>query len=385
MELTVFLLTSDEKVRVEVSVVDLQVSAVSAVRSSSDTSDDAVIDDVSNQERMIADVDVVLKEAKEVTVDSAKDDQDTNVQVNADIQERKADPKQKSTRLIWIMLISAASTTITAAEVPVPAATTIAAASALTAAPRRRTNGVVIRDPEESTTSIINPTKTKSKDKGKGILVKEPKPLKKQAQIKQDEKYARELKAGLNKNIDYDKVIDHVKNKVKEDPAMKRYQAMKRKPQTEGRARKNIMLYLKNVAGFKMDYFKGMSYDDIQESRALKRLNETPAEKAAKRQKLDDEVEELKRHLQIVPNEDDDVYTEATPLTRKVPVADYEIINQNNNPYYKIIRADGTHQLYISFLSLLRNIDKEDLEALWSLVKERFATTKPKSFLMIFC
>nr|GEZ49290.1 hypothetical protein [Tanacetum cinerariifolium] len=145
--------------------------------------------------------------------------------------------------------------------VPVPAATT-AAASTLTAAPRRRTKGVVIRDHEESTTtttttSTIIHTKAKSKDKGKGIL---------------------------------------------------------------------------NVAGFKMDYFKGMTYDDIrpvfekhfnlnvsflqkikeqikeEESRALKRINETPAEKAAKRRKLEEEVEELKRHLQIVPNEDDDVY-----------------------------------------------------------------------------
>nr|GEY41241.1 hypothetical protein [Tanacetum cinerariifolium] len=106
---------------------------------------------------------------------------------------------------------------------------------------------------------------------------------------------------------------------AKEDPGVKRYQALKRKPQTEAQARKNMMIYIKNVAGFKMDYFKGMSYDDIPK-------------KAAKRQKLDEEVKELKRHLQIVPNEDDDVYTEATPLARK------------------------------------------------SLVKERFATTKPKNF-----
>nr|GEZ09032.1 hypothetical protein [Tanacetum cinerariifolium] len=60
-----------------------------------------------------------------------------------------------------------------------------------------------------------------------------------------------------------------------------------------------------------------------EKSRALKRINETPAE-SSKRQKLDEEVEELKRYLQIVPNEDDDVYTEATLLARKVPVVDYE-------------------------------------------------------------
>nr|GEX32059.1 hypothetical protein [Tanacetum cinerariifolium] len=75
-----------------------------------------------------------------------------------------------------------------------------------------------------------------------------------------------------------------------------------------------------------------------------------------------------------------DVYTEATLLARKILVVDYQIIKINNKPYYKIIRADDTHQLCISFLTLLRNFDREDLEALWSLVKERFSTTKPTNF-----
>nr|GFD38680.1 hypothetical protein [Tanacetum cinerariifolium] len=74
-------------------------------------------------------------------------------------------------------------------------------------------------------------------------------------------------------------------------------------------------------------------------------INETPAQKAAKRRKLNKEVKDLKQHLEIVPDEDDDVYTEATPLARKVLVVDYHIIQLNNKPRYKIIRADGTHQL----------------------------------------
>nr|GFD16567.1 hypothetical protein [Tanacetum cinerariifolium] len=57
-------------------------------------------------------------------------------------------------------------------------------------------------------------------------------------------------------------------------------------------------------------------------------------------------VEDLKQHLEIVPDEDDDVYTEATQLARKVPVVDYQIIQLNNKPRYKFIRADGTHQLH---------------------------------------
>nr|GEU45870.1 hypothetical protein [Tanacetum cinerariifolium] len=161
-----------------------------------------------------------------------------------------------------------------------------------------------------------------------------------------------------------------VEIKAKDDPAVKKYQALKRKPQTKAQAKKNMMLYLKNVASFKMDYFKGMSYDDVHpifeakfnsnvafllkikeqieedENRALQSLNETPAGRAAKRRKLNEEVKELKRHLQIVLNKDDDVYIEATLLARKVPVVDYQIIELNNKPYYKIIRADDTHQLY---------------------------------------
>nr|GEX09994.1 hypothetical protein [Tanacetum cinerariifolium] len=151
-----------------------------------------------------------------------------------------------------------------------------------------RRKGVVIRDPKEESTTII-PAETKSKDKGKGIMIKEPKPIKKKQQ-----------------------------QKDKEDSYVQRYQVMKKKPQTEAQARKNMIMYLKNVAGFRLDYFKGMSYDDIrpifeakfnsnikfllkskeqieeEENRAIESINETPAQKAAKRRKLNEALEDLK-------------------------------------------------------------------------------------------
>nr|GEU92377.1 hypothetical protein [Tanacetum cinerariifolium] len=287
-----------------------------------ETSNDTVMDDVSKQGRILVDIDV---------------DKDVNLKDVAAVAKDVKDAEIKES-------IDAA----------------------------RRGKGVVIRDPEESATlSTIIHTEAKSKDKGKRILAEEPKPLKKQAQIKQDEAYARELEAKLNKNIDRDEVIDHVQRKEKEDNTVKRYQAMKREPQTEAQARKNMMIYLRNVAGFKMDYFKGMTYDDICPI-FEKKFNSN--------KKLDEEVSELKRHLQIVPNYVDDVYTEATPLARKVPVLDYEIYTENNKPYYKIIRADGSPQLFLSFLSLLRNFDREDLEVLWELVKESFGVDAAKEF-----
>nr|GEU86295.1 hypothetical protein [Tanacetum cinerariifolium] len=100
----------------------------------------------------------------------------------------------------------------------------------------------------------------------------------------------------------------------------------------------------------------------------------------AKKQRINEEAEELKRHLQIMVNDDDDVFTETTPLASKVPVIDYQIHHKNNKPYYKIIRADGTHKLFISFITLLKNFDREDLETLWTLVKEIFESIEPKNF-----
>nr|GEZ42147.1 hypothetical protein [Tanacetum cinerariifolium] len=239
---------------------------------------------------MDQDVDVVLEDDKEIAnevVDNVQNDIDESAQD----QRRKEDESKlaevqevvdvfTTAKIITEVVTAAASETITAASTQVLAAILTVAPARVTATPSRIRKGVVIRYPqEESTTSIIISAETKSKDK----------------------------------------VIDHVKRKAKEDPAVKKYQALKRKPRTEAQARNNMKLYLKNVAGFKMDYFNGMSYDDIQEeSRAQKRINETLAERAAKRKKLDEEVEELKRHLQIVSNEDDDVYTEATPLAQKI-------------------------------------------------------------------
>nr|GEZ23327.1 retrovirus-related Pol polyprotein from transposon TNT 1-94 [Tanacetum cinerariifolium] len=302
----------------------------------------------SPQERMIAkvdaDVDVVLEGVKEAADEAKEVAEDAKVDESVDIQGRQAESQAEiykidldhankvlstqedeteptevqevvddvtTTKLITKVVtassetITAASTNITAAKAQVPAVTLIAA-------PSKRRKGVVIKDPkEESTTSIIIPAETKFKNKGKGILVEELKPLKKKQQIELDEQYARELHAELNKDIDWDEVIDHVKIKAKEDRALTKEQIKE------------------------------------DENRALKRLNETLAERAAKRRKLDEEVEELKINLQIVPNEEDDVYTEATPLARKVPIVDYQIIKMNNKPYYKIIRADDTQQMYI--------------------------------------
>nr|GEZ34496.1 hypothetical protein [Tanacetum cinerariifolium] len=115
-----------------------------------------------------------------------------------------------------------------------------------------------------------------------------------------------------------------------------------------------------------------------------KSINETPTQKEAKRRKMSEEAQEaddLRKRLEIVQDEDDDVFVEATPLAQKVPVVDYQIIVIDNKPKYKIIKADDTHQFYISFTTLLKNFNREDLETLWKIVRDRFSTSKPTNFL----
>nr|GEZ20029.1 retrovirus-related Pol polyprotein from transposon TNT 1-94 [Tanacetum cinerariifolium] len=89
---------------------------------------------------------------------------------------------------------------------------------------------------------------------------------------------------------------------------------LKEESTTEAQARRNMIMYLKNAAGFRLDYFKGMSYDDIrpifeakfnsnikfllklrekieeEENKAIESINETLAQKVAKRRKLNEEV-----------------------------------------------------------------------------------------------
>nr|GEZ58037.1 hypothetical protein [Tanacetum cinerariifolium] len=143
---------------------------------------------------------------------------------------------------------------------------------------------------------------------------------------------------GFSKDIDWDAAMDHVSQKSSNPQYIKRYQGMKKRPQTESEAHKNMMIYLKNTAGYKMDFFKGMTYAQIclifqarfdenirflfksreemeaEDQEIIKSINETHAQKAAKRRKLSKEAKDLRKRLEVVEDEDDDVFVEATPL-----------------------------------------------------------------------
>nr|GFC26563.1 hypothetical protein [Tanacetum cinerariifolium] len=145
-----------------------------------ETFDDTIKKDVSNQGRMIVELD--RDEGIELIGKKEKTKEVKDIVDNAQIKGRQAAEPNIS------------AITITAAPVKVVAAST---------KQRRR---VVIKDPEEES-SAKTFDETKSKDKGKGILVEDPKPMKKKQQVEMDEAYARKLHEELNQE---DVLVDYI-------------------------------------------------------------------------------------------------------------------------------------------------------------------------------
>nr|GFA14286.1 hypothetical protein [Tanacetum cinerariifolium] len=63
-------------------------------------------------------------------------------------------------------------------------------------------------------------------------------------------------------NIDGNIVFEQMQEKHHDN--IKKYQILKRKPIYVAQARKNMIVYLNNMDGYKMEHFKGMTYDRVR-------------------------------------------------------------------------------------------------------------------------
>ncbi|GKB04166.1 hypothetical protein Tco_0832309 [Tanacetum coccineum] len=193
---------------------------------------------------------------------------------------------------------------------------------------------------------------------------------------------------------------------------MLRYHAQLNRPYSVAEVRKNMVMYLKNQGGYKMNYFKGMKYEDIRpifekvwdqiqsfapmdsekekgsekkgsrkKSLARKRAGEKQSEESTKRQKIEDDIEkeELKAYLDLVPREE--FAMEIESLDTKYPIVDWKThVLTENFMYYQIIRADGGSKNYKIFSEMLDDFDRQDVMDLHRLVEERYATSRPEGY-----
>nr|GEU59080.1 putative ribonuclease H-like domain-containing protein [Tanacetum cinerariifolium] len=246
-------------------------------------------DESSKQERKVAvidaDVEINLEKVQATTYNFDLDHQEKVLSMLDVNDEEPAGVEEIVEVVTAAKLITEVVTTarvdVNAASVQDTPITVVEATKVIVEVPKaRKRRSVIIQDPEETTTTVTMQQKVQEKDKGKAILIEEPKPLTRQVQIDLDEE---------------------------------------------------------NMAGYKMNYFKGMSLDEIR-SLFEKHYNYNQA--------FINEVNEGIKvpEKEIVPDDDDDVYADATPLASKIPIVDYKIHTERNKPYFKIIRADGNHR-----------------------------------------
>nr|GFB68304.1 reverse transcriptase domain-containing protein [Tanacetum cinerariifolium] len=110
---------------------------------------------------------------------------------------------------------------------------------------------------------------------------------------------------------------------------------------------------------------KGINLEKEQVKKQ-KSLTETSTEEF-----IEDKIKEI---MQLVLVED--VYVQA--LQVKHPIIDWKVHSEGERSYWQIIRLGGSFACYQFFVDLLRQLDREDLNQLWALVKE-YLSIRPAS------
>nr|GEX43462.1 hypothetical protein [Tanacetum cinerariifolium] len=136
-----------------------------------------------------------------------------------------------------------------------------------------------------------------------------------------------------------------------------KYQSLKRKPVSIAQARKSMIIYLKNMVGHKMEHFR-----DVEEPKKKRVAEETL---------LQENFKKLKAVKVSVPK------FKVEALQVKYPIIDWKIHSEGSKTYWKIIRVGGITKAYQSFEDMLKGFNREDLVALWSLVKENSSSAVP--------
>nr|GFD08974.1 hypothetical protein [Tanacetum cinerariifolium] len=110
---------------------------------------------------------------------------------------------------------------------------------------------------------------------------------------------------------------------------------------------------------------------DVEEPQRKRVDEETLLQESFKKLKaVKNMLENVKNMLKIIP-----VYEfKVEALQVKYPLIDWEIHYEGSRSYWKIIRVGRITEAYQSFEDMLKGFDRQDLDALWILVKETFNT-----------
>nr|GEV38887.1 hypothetical protein [Tanacetum cinerariifolium] len=65
-----------------------------------------------------------------------------------------------------------------------------------------------------------------------------------------------------HENIDWNVIAEQIQERHLDN--IRKYLSLKRKPVSIAQTRKNMIIYLKNMAGYKMEHFRGLTYDKVR-------------------------------------------------------------------------------------------------------------------------
>ncbi|GJU53076.1 hypothetical protein Tco_1226790 [Tanacetum coccineum] len=148
--------------------------------------------------------------------------------------------------------------------------------------------------------------------------------------------------------------------------------------------------YLKNIGGYKHNQLKSKSYEEIQKlfNNEMRRVNtfipmdsqvvksKKGTEEISKGTKDELESDKSKKAKSI---KDDEIAIDVIPLATKPPViVEYKLLKEGIMVHYQLIRADGSSKRYSSMVRMLQDIDREDLQTLWKLVKTKHGDIRPE-------
>nr|GEV21212.1 hypothetical protein [Tanacetum cinerariifolium]GEV21213.1 hypothetical protein [Tanacetum cinerariifolium] len=182
---------------------------------------------------------------------------------------------------------------------------------------RPKAKDIVMQEPSEATTktTILLPSQVKDKGKGKLAKIEAEFELAQRLQVEEQEQLTDAEKERL--------FIEFLQKR------RKFFAAKRNRPPIKAQQRSIMSTYLKNM--------------DVEESSkkaeesSSKRARDKLEQENAKKHKVDDdqEVAELKKCLEIGPDDEDDVTTDATTLSSKSPtIVDYKIYKEGRKSYF---------------------------------------------------
>nr|GEU65553.1 hypothetical protein [Tanacetum cinerariifolium] len=225
-----------------------------------------------------------------------------------------------------------------------------AATTVTTVVPTPRAKGIVFHEQKQSQI----PTISSSKDKGKARMLDPKVPIKKKIQMRIDEEYARKLEAKELEAVQKARLLVELIEKRKKHFAALRAQEKRNKPPTKTQMKSQMSTYLKHMGGYNQSHLKGRSFDEIKKffDREMRKVNDfiamdSEAQKSSAKEvdenvkPVTDDFKKLKKCMEIVLDDGDEVLIEAIPLSSKSPtIIDYKIHKEGKKTYFKIIRLD---------------------------------------------